>query len=154
MGNDKRVFIDQDVAELLFRLLFSLIFLGLGSEHLFSDALIQHLMPDWMPLKRLVSFGCGMWLVAFGAMIAAGWHVRLAALGLAAFLIVVTALVHMPGVMFHAPQIPEESYWMWEILQRSNLVKNLCLLGVCFHLLYHEPGKYSLTARLAEKKPN
>lgn len=35
---------------------------------------------------------------------------------------------------------------MWDILQRSNFVKNLCLLGVCSNLLHHEPGKLSLAA--------
>jgi NAD(P)-dependent dehydrogenase (short-subunit alcohol dehydrogenase family) len=30
----------------------------------------------------------------------------------------------------------------------SNFVKNLCLLGVCFHLLHHQTGKLSLESYL------
>ncbi|MFN8390923.1 MAG: DoxX family protein [Bdellovibrionota bacterium] len=144
--------ISSDAADLIFRALFCLIFVGLGGEHLFSDALIQHLMPEWMPLKRVVSIGCGVWLVGWGTLILMGWHLRWAAIGLGYFLIIVTAAVHIPGVLYRAPTIPESQYWMWEILQRSNLVKNLCLLGVCFHLLHHKVGKYSLEAYLDAKK--
>ena len=73
------------------------------------------LMPSWVPLPRLVSIACGVWLVSWGGLILLGRHLRWAACG-----------------------------WMWDILQRSNFVKNLCLLGVCFHLLHHEAGKLSL----------
>lgn len=143
----------QDAADFMFRVLFSLIFLGLGAEHLFSDALIQHLMPDWVPLKRFVSIACGMWLVAFGSLILFGVCLRIAALGLALFLVAVTAAVHVPGVLSAGPDIPAEALWMWDILQRSNLVKNLCLLGVCCYLPYHEPKRYSLAHWLRRNDP-
>jgi len=144
--------IDEDISDLAFRLLFCLIFVGLGLEHIFSDTLIQHLMPAWMPMKRLVSFSCGLWLVSFGSLILLGWQLRMAACGLAAFLLVVTAVVHLPGVMFQSSGIQPDAYWMWEILQRTNLVKNICLLGVCFQLLHHKVGKYSLEAWLAKRQ--
>ncbi len=136
--------INPNIADLVFRGLFCLIFVGLGGEHIFNDDLILHLMPEWMPEQRIVSLLCGVWLMTWGTMILIGWKIRLAACGLAVFLVIVTAMVHVPGVMVHAPNIPNEYYWMWEILQRSNLVKNICLLGVCFHLLHHRMGKYSL----------
>ena len=143
-----KIKISSDLADLLFRALFCLIFVGLGGEHIFSDTLIQHLMPVWMPVKRTVSMLCGLWLITWGSLILVGWRIRWAAVGLGVFLVIVTIAVHIPGVLFRAPEIPEEQYWMWEILQRSNLVKNLCLLGVCFHLLHHKMGKYSLEAYL------
>ena len=64
------------------------------------------------------------------------------------FVVAVTALVHAPALLSYPPTLPEGCLWMWDILQRSNFVKNLCLLGVCFHLLHHEPGKLSLAAYL------
>ncbi len=143
--------IDSDLADFLFRALFCLIFIGLGSEHIFSDSLIQHLMPDWMPYRRLVSLLCGIWLVGWGSLILLGWHVKWAAVGLGAFLIVVTVLVHVPAVMLAPDAIPEQYQWLWQILQRSNLVKNLCLLGVCFHLQHHRLGKYSLERYFADR---
>ena len=47
--------IDADRAELVFRLLFSSIFIVLGGEHMFSDGLIQELMPSWVPAPRFLS---------------------------------------------------------------------------------------------------
>ena len=143
--------INADIADLLFRLLFCLIFVGLGLEHIFSDSLIRQLMPDWVPYPRMASLLCGIWLVVWGSFIMIGWQVRLAAFALGIFLVVVTVLVHVPGVLGLPEQIPAGSQWMWEILQRSNLVKNLCLLGVCFHLHYHQLGRYSLERYLAAR---
>jgi uncharacterized membrane protein YphA (DoxX/SURF4 family) len=139
--------ISEDVSELLFRLLFSSIFLVLGAEHLFDDRLIQGLIPDWVPLKRFASAGAGILLIVCGASIALGVRVYWAAIALSAFLIAVTAIVHIPG-MFSAPsELSDDWKWLWDVYQRSNFIKNVCLLGVCFHFFYHEPGKYSLEAR-------
>ena len=142
--------LSRDVNELIFRLLFSSIFLGLGGEHLVSDELIQNLMPSWAPYPRVISVLCGILLLTGGTMVLVGWRLHLAAYLLGAFLIVVTAVVHLPALFGMPPHLPAESQWMWDILQRSNLVKNLCLLGVCFELGYHRLGRYSLEALLAE----
>ncbi len=136
----------------MFRFLFCLIFVGLGGEHILDDTLIQRLMPEWVPYKRLVSFLCGLWLAGWGMLILIGWRVNWAAVALGAFLVTVTAAVHVPGLFIFPNSLPRDHYWMWDILQRTNLVKNLCLLGVCFHLLNHELGRYSLEHYLAQKK--
>jgi len=39
----------EDLTEFLFRILFCIIFIGLGAEHLFKDDLIRLLMPAWVP---------------------------------------------------------------------------------------------------------
>ena len=134
----------RDVGDLAFRGLFCTIFLGLGGEHIFSDALIQNLMPGWVPAPRLVSIGVGLVLVAGGGAILAGYRLRQAALLLGTFVVAVTLAVHLPAVFHYPPGIPADWAWTWDILQRSNLVKNLCLLGVCIHLYHHRPGRYSL----------
>jgi len=141
--------LDPDVNELIFRVLFSSIFLGLGGEHLVSDHLIQRLMPTWMPAPRLFSILAGVILLTGGTMVLLGWQLRVASWILGAFLIVVTAIVHLPAVVRAPPPMPEDAEWMWVVLQRSNLVKNLCLLGVCFLLYNHTAGAYSLTAAAA-----
>jgi len=140
--------IGEDRADFIFRILFCSIFLGLGFEHIFSDELIQRLMPDWIIYDRLASIICGIALITGGLMILIGYRIHLAAALLGLLLIFITAFVHGPGVMHIPESIPENSKWLWDIYQRSNLVKNLCLLGVCFWLLEHEPGKYSLDAIL------
>lgn len=137
--------LDPDVAELIFRVLFSSIFLGLGGEHIVSDHLIQNLMPSWVPAPRLFSILAGVVLLLGGTMVLVGWQLQAAAWILGCFLVLVTALVHLPAVVTPPPPMPEDVEWMWVVLQRSNLVKNLCLLGVCFLLANHTPGRYSLT---------
>jgi len=146
--------IDKDLGDLIFRALFCLIFIGLGGEHLLSDGLIMVLMPEWVPAPRLVSILCGLWLSVWGGCLLLGWRVQIAAVALGAFVIAVTLLVHFPGVFRYPPDLSPESYWAWDILQRTNLVKNLCLLGVCVHLLRHEVGRYSLQAYLDGLRAN
>ena len=143
--------IDEDTAELLFRALFCTIFVGLGGEHLLSGDLLLRLMPGWVTYPHLVSILCGLWLVFWGGLILVGWQVHLAAIALGIFLIVVSFAVHLPGVMWHPVELAPEYYWLWDILQRSNLVKNACLLGVCFWLLHHDVGRYSLERYLENR---
>lgn len=139
-----RRLIDTDAAELVFRLFFSSIFVVLGGEHILDDTLIQRLMPEWVPMKRAVSVLSGVVLLVGGGSIALGIYIRPAAVLLGVFLIVVTLLVHVPGIL-HAPGfIGAGEKWLWDVYQRSNFIKNVCLLGVCMHLLTHEPGRYTL----------
>jgi len=138
--------LNYDLTDLIFRILFSLIFLGLGLEHLFSDALIQGMMPDWLVYKRAASILCGLVLLGGGTSILLGYHSKGGAIVLGLFLVVVTAVIHLPAVLGNPSDLPPEWVWLWEVYQRSNLVKNLCLLGVCFHLINHEHGRYSLDA--------
>ena len=101
--------LNEDVADLGFRALFCTIFLGLGMEHLFADDLIRLLMPDWIPMQRLVSVICGVILVFGGSLIFIGYRLRLAASVLAAFILIVTFVIHVPGVFMAPVSVPEES---------------------------------------------
>lgn len=142
----------RDFSDIVFRLLFSLIFVGLGAEHLISDELIQKLMPLWMPSPRVVSLGCGIILFTGGGMIALGYRLKTAAIILGSFLIGVTAIVHAPALQgYQSPVVSPEDQWIWDTLQRSNFVKNLCLLGVCTMLIHYKPGKWSLERFLADR---
>lgn len=136
--------LSPDLSELIFRILFSLIFLVLGAEHIFRDELIQRMMPEFLPLKRTISIGCGIILVGGGLMIMLGYRIHLAATILGLFLIAVTLAIHAPALLSAPLDLPDEWHWLWDLYQRSNFIKNLCLLGVCFFLLHHEPGKYRL----------
>lgn len=147
-----KTLLNHDASELLFRLLFSSIFVVLGGEHLFHDDLIQQLMPDWLPMKRVCSIVSGVILLVGGASIALGVRVQEGAILLGLFLVVVTLVIHVPG-MFQAPDsIALEDMWLWDLYQRSNFIKNVCLLGVCLHLLTHEPGSLTLPAYLQRQR--
>ncbi len=141
--------LDSDTSELIFRLLFSSIFFVLGAEHLFSDGLIQRLMPGWIPFPHAMSIAAGLLLLGGGTSIALGFRMHQAAVALGVFLIVVTLAIHIPGMFMFPPELDEEWRWLWDLYQRSNFIKNVCLLGVCFHFLYHEPGHHSLDRYLA-----
>ncbi len=143
---------NKDLVDLTFRLLFSLIFVGLGSEHMLSDDLIQKLMPAWVPMPSYVSIFCGAVLITGGVLIIIGYQIRFASLMLGAFLIAVTLLVHAPALFTEPSFVHADSQWLWSILQRSNFVKNLCLLGVCLHLVQYTPGKWSVENYLARTK--
>ena len=147
-----RTLVNHDVSELLFRLLFSSIFVVLGAEHLFDDALIQQLMPEWLPMKRALSIASGIILLVGGASIALGVRVQEGAILLGLFLIVVTAVVHVPGMLQPTTLVAADDMWLWDLYQRSNFIKNVCLLGVCFHLLTHEPGPYTLPGYLERNR--
>lgn len=144
--------ISSDFADLVFRILFCLIFIALGGEHVFKDDLIQRLMPAWVPFPKLVSLACGLVLLSGGALIALGYKLRFAAILLGSFLVVVTALVHGPALANAPDFIGPENEWLWQILQRSNYVKNICLLGVCLLLLNYTPGKWSLHAIIERRE--
>lgn len=143
---------NHDLSELLFRLLFSSIFVVLGAEHLFDDELIQKLMPEWLPMKRAGSVASGVILLVGGASIALGVRVQEGAILLGVFLIVVTLVIHVPGMFQPADFVAPEDMWLWDVYQRSNFIKNVCLLGVCFHLMTHELGPHTLPAYLDRRR--
>ena len=146
--------LNYDATDLIFRILFSLIFLGLGLEHLFSDVLIQNMMPDWLVYKRAVSILAGLVLLTGGLSVMLGYKSTAGAILLGCFLLVVTAVIHAPALLSQPTGLAGEWCWLWDVYQRSNFVKNLCLLGVCFHLINHEHGRYSLDTWLEKRMPH
>lgn len=140
--------------DFIFRFLFSLIFLGLGMEHIFSNALIIDMMPGWVPFKPVLSVLTGLILLSGGSMILLGFKTRFGATLLGLFIIAVTIIIHIPGMLSTPENIPEEWLWLWNVYQRSNFIKNLCLLGVCFHLINHRLGRYSLDIYLKKQNRN
>lgn len=147
-------FFTSDLRDLIFRGLFSSIFVGLGMEHLLDDRIIQHLMPTWVIYPQLVSIASGLVLLLGGLSIMLGFYLQWGARMLGLFLVAVTVLVHLPGIFSTPPQISEEWAWLWTVFQRSNLVKNLCLFGVCVHLTQHKAGKFSLDHYLKKLVPD
>jgi uncharacterized membrane protein YphA (DoxX/SURF4 family) len=149
-GFERRV--SNDTRDLIFRGLFSSIFLGLGSEHLLDDRLIQHFMPTWVGYPLLASRFSGFVLLIGGMSILAGYRMQLGARLLGAFLFVVTSTVHVPGLFQVPAGIPADTAWLWTVFQRSNLVKNMCLFGVCVHLTTLAPGRFSVDAWRARRR--
>ncbi len=149
-GLEERV--DRDTRDLIFRALFSTIFLGLGSEHLLDHHLNRHFMPSWVGYPTIASRLSAVVLLLGGISILVGYRMQLGARLLGAFVLVVTVTVHLPGLFKIPPDIPPDATWLWTAFQRSNLVKNLCLFGVCVHLTTLAPGRFSIDGWRAAKK--
>lgn len=146
--------LNYNLADLLFRILFSWIFIALGLEHLFSDELIQTMIPDWIGGKRLISLGAGGVLLGGGLALLAGYRVRMAGALLGGFLILVTVTVHGPALLHVPTELPEDWRWLWEVYQRSNFFKNLCLVGVCIYLTHHRVGRFGFDGRRTKDEDN
>lgn len=142
----------KDYADLVFRLLFSSIFLGLGMEHLFQDELVQKLMPDWFVYKRVLSILAGCVLVSGACSLITGYKVREASVLLSGFLVTVTLVIHLPELSGRPAGLTEDWVWLWQVFQRSNFVKNVCLLGVCVHLYSYEPGYFTWERARARRR--
>lgn len=142
----------SDLRDLASRGFFSLIFFGLGAEHLTQSALLQTLMPTWVPYPAIVSVACGLWLILWGSFVLAGYRVRLASVALLLFIVGVTLLVHLPGVLVTPVQVSASCEGLWQILQRSNLGKNVCLIGMCLFLFDYNPGAISISAWLRRER--
>jgi|TARA_B100000315_G_C14397588_1_gene504918 putative oxidoreductase len=138
--------------DFLFRALFSLIFIGLGFEHIFQDAQIQSMMPAWLPLKRLISLSVGLLLLTGGFSLLCGYKVKLGAVILGIFLVIVSLTIHLPALAQIPQDLPQDWHWLWNVYQRSNLFKNLCLLGGCFQLANHRIGRFSVEHYLMKRE--
>ena len=138
--------------DILFRLLFSTIFIGLGGEHLVSDELIQNMMPTWVPYPRIASVAAGLILIYGGLAIISGVGLKYATIILGLFVTGVNICVHLPALFYIPEYISQDDKWLWVVLQRSNFVKNICLLGVCIHLWGYKVGPVSLSNILHKLK--
>ncbi len=126
-----------DFSDLVFRVMFSLIFIVGGAGHFFAhDYMLNRIQGSpWLWLiEAIASPSLLLWLsggvmIISGIMVAAGFKTRLAALALFAALAPITFTIHVaPGHM-------------------GPLLKNVALLGVLIHLYFRGPGAYSLDNR-------
>lgn len=130
----------QDVADLAFRLLFSLIFVVAGAGHLLrTDAMVErlvaaplaHLATALAPPGLLVVL-TGVALLAGGLGLVLGYHTRAASLLLIAVLVPITVTMDLGHTGAIGP-----------------LFKNVALLGGLIHFATRGPGPFSVdrTAR-------
>jgi len=134
----------SQLADLVFRVCFSLIFILLGGEHLFRDTLIQGMMPEGLPWKRAWSIATGLAILCGGGCIMLGLFTRIGATALLVFLVPVTIFVHFHQIGAYPETLPSSMHWLWNVYHQGSVLKNLALIGAAIHFAFDGAGPLSL----------
>jgi putative oxidoreductase len=123
------------------RALFALIFVLSGPQH-FSRPMIDYAASQGVPLARVLVPLAGILSLAGGLSVLLGYHARIGAVLLVAFLVPVTLAMHQ----FWATTDP-----MMQQMQMAHFMKNVGLLGGALMLMFFGSGPISLDARREHK---
>lgn len=119
------------------RVLFSLIFM-LGVAHHFSHETIAAASAHGVPLAHVAVPLAGILAFAGGLSIALGYHARIGAILVLAFLVPVTLVMHK----FWGVADPQQA-----AMQYASFMKNTALAGAALLFVYGGSGPYSLAPR-------
>lgn len=119
------------------RAFFAAIFLTAGPSH-FNPATIAYAASTGLPFASFLVPASGVLALLGGLSILTGWHARLGALALVAFLVPVTLTMHA----FWAVKDP-----MAAMMQYAMFMKNVGLLGGALLIAHFGAGPFSLDAR-------
>jgi putative oxidoreductase len=124
------------------RALFAAIFVEAGLSH-FNPGTIGYARAAGVPLASFLVPASGILASLGGLSVLVGWHARLGALAIIAFLIPVTLTMHAFWAATDA---------MTAGLQFAMFMKNLGLLGGALLITHFGAGPYSLDARAARRE--
>jgi len=119
------------------RVFFSAIFIVSAAFH-FSPAAIDYATSKGVPLANLAVPFAGVLAFLGGVSILLGYHARIGAALLIAFLVPVTLMMHN----FWALEDPQEA-----MVQQAMFMKNLAMLGGVLLIAHFGPGPISFDAR-------
>jgi putative oxidoreductase len=120
------------------RALYSSVFIGSSFGHLFAKPMVEMAKSSGVPLAEIAVPLSGLMALAGGLSVLLGYHARIGAALLAAFLIPVTLFMHP----FWAVSDP-----MAHQIQMVMFLKNIALLGGALLLVHFGAGPLSLDAR-------
>lgn len=135
---------NKNLTDIVGRLFFGLLFLFTGFDFLASGDYHLDLLPWWFPIP---SFTIGIYGIIFmlgGLLFLAGIWLQIATVILGFMLAFNIAGIHIPGFIEVPVTIRAESEWLWMLLLKNNLIKDLSLLGACISYFNHQLGNYSL----------
>ena len=108
-------------------------------------------LPWWIPTPGITVILCGMLLLLGGTFIMLGVWLQIAAVILGFFLAFSITGIHIPGFIDIPVGVRIEADWLWFLLLKSNLMRDLSLLGACIYFFNHELGKFSLEVYLRNR---
>lgn len=117
---------------LIGRILFSLVFIMFGFNHLTSAAGMTGMVPGFLPAKTLIVYLTGIVSVGGGLMVLVGFRTKLAALALALFVLSTALFVHASG------------FFAGDMNATSNFLKDLGLAGGALLIHHFGAGPMSL----------
>jgi putative oxidoreductase len=123
------------------RFLFSLIFIISGINHL-SGGAIAYAASAGVPFADILVPLSGIMAFLGGISIALGWHARIGALLLFAFLVPITFFMH--NFWIYSDQMMMQN-------QMAHFMKNLCLIGGTMLFAFYGAGPISIDNQLAKK---
>ncbi|MCA9677520.1 MAG: DoxX family protein [Kofleriaceae bacterium] len=123
------------------RVLFALLFVDAALGH-FKPETVAYAQASGVPLANLAVPASGVLALVAALSIAVGYRARWGAIGIVAFLVPVTLMMHK----FWAISDPGMAQ-----LQRIMFLKNVSLVGAALYLAYAGAGALSLDARLRRR---
>jgi|GEM_PF-3781366 len=142
---------NKDLTDILARIFFGLLFIAFGSDLILTGEFRLDVLPWWLPNPSLVVALCGYLLMLGGAMFLAGIWIQVISAVLGFYLAFSIAGIHIPGFIEIPVGVRIECEWLWLLMQKANLLRDLSLLGACIYFFNHELGKYSLETYLRER---
>jgi len=119
------------------RAFFAAIFLSAGPSH-FNPATIGYAASTGLPFASFLVPASGVLALLGGLSVLTGWHARLGALALVAFLVPVTLTMHA----FWTVKDPSMA-----MMQQVMFMKNIGLIGGALLIAHFGAGPFSLDAR-------
>jgi putative oxidoreductase len=114
------------------------VFIKFGVDNLMAPTGLNSLLSQkGFPQPMLFTYLAALVQIVCGVLVAIGWHTRLAAFGLAAFVVIATLLAHQYWTMTGPPRSANTAqFW-----------KNVALLGGLFMVMANGAGRFSIDRR-------
>lgn len=135
---------NKNLTDVIGRLFFGILFLFTGFDFLASGGSHLDLLPWWFPIPNITVAIYGIIFIFGGMLFLAGIWLQIASVILGFMLVFNIAGIHIPGFIEVPVSIRVESEWLWMLLLKNNLIKDLSLLGACISYFNHQLGSYSL----------
>jgi putative oxidoreductase len=128
-------------APIVGRVLFSVMFIMFGMNHMTAGDTMNGMVPSFLPFPGLIVLATGVLLIVGGIAVLVGYKTKLAALALAVFLLATTFLTW-------APQLASAGD---NVVPMTMFLRDMSLAGAALLVSYFGAGPMSLDAKAEAK---